>query len=539
MVGAQNQFVEKSARVGVPIFEDNLDDAKSRAVRNGKTQVIRLLVKDMVAENWVLLFDRELNKRIFRRVDRFISNYQVQGVQTSIDRTQYNLIVVARVDRALLADELRALNLPLLSEKHQPLLMYYRADDPVMSVAVLRNGLVKEMTERLEMLNFTLQPARIIRPEDFEALQNPLLQEAENTRLIERLFPGRGVVLSFTSTHDPVNQPNQTPSIRAVARFYQKQAPNLIGQIEKLEVNRDFALPLKSSGARSLAKRKLIDPLINGMIPGAIRLAEADNDSSRELSLRVMGLTSVEEEEVFEREFFKRNSPFSRLTLSQMDGHTVTYRGSFSGNSSNLEESLRGSRVGPFHIRQVFWYNKILELEVERLNPFSGEEMEFFPVEKRSLDVGNTITSFFERYPQLEVEDPVYRENEDNGWLTRANKLPFGVSLYGFLDSRGDSDFYVAEALNPNEEMELVWYRISRTQLSPVLRIYNENGLPVREVQPTTWARVKYKLPKGQHRFYVEVADRFGYIKADTGGYRTFSYLFKVERNGAAKTAAK
>jgi hypothetical protein len=39
-------------------------------------------------------------------------------------------------------------------------------------------------------------------------------------------------------------------------------------------------------------------------------------------------------------------------------------------------------------------------------------------------------------------------------------------------------------------------------------------------------------VPKGQHRFYIEVGDRFGHLKVDTGGYLNFHYLFKVQRVG-------
>jgi len=47
-----------------------------------------------------------------------------------------------------------------------------------------------------------------------------------------------------------------------------------------------------------------------------------------------------------------------------------------------------------------------------------------------------------------------------------------------------------------------------------------------------TWLRSTYRVPEGQHRFYIEVADRFGYTGGDTGGYLTFPYLMLVERAG-------
>jgi len=79
----------------------------------------------------------------------------------------------------------------------------------------------------------------------------------------------------------------------------------------------------------------------------------------------------------------------------------------------------------------------------------------------------------------------------------------------------------------------VIWLRVSRTHLTPALRFYDENGVQAATFYPRSWLRYEYKVPQGQHGFYLEVADRFGYLKVDTGGYRNFHYLFKVERGGS------
>lgn len=538
---AQNRFVDKSVRVGVPIFEENLDDAKSRAVSKGKRELIRKLMQELLAEEWVTLFEKELNQRILRRADRFITTYQMQGQQTSIDRTTYYLILAAQVNRAQLMEELQGLNLPLKSQRPESLRIFYQQDDPVMGKPSFRKTVLDILTPRLKLLNLKTAEIKSLTAKDATVLEDAATGSLEGTQDFEKLVRRRGMLIRFETIDAQEDDKNKTPGIKGTVRFYQKADPFLLGAVEHMERNKALVFPLASNRALKQFKQKMITPLVNRIIPGTVRLSAGESGEASSLGIRVLGIKSMEDEEAFEQAFFKRSSRFESFSLYKIASSTMTYRGKFSGDQSLLEQDLRGKSFGDFKIRDVYWHNGVLELDVERRKRPVSKEMTLYPREKRTLEITKVIDNYFTKYAKLEVRDPTYKETEDNGWLNRANPLPFNLTLYGFVDSRGDSDFYMGEALEPGETLELVWYRISRTQLSPVIRIYNEKGLPVKIYHPRSWARIKFTIPKGQHRFYVEIADRFGYIKADTGGYRDFNYLFKVNRNRNRKvrTAAQ
>ena len=68
---------------------------------------------------------------------------------------------------------------------------------------------------------------------------------------------------------------------------------------------------------------------------------------------------------------------------------------------------------------------------------------------------------------------------------------------------------------------------------APAIRLYDENGVLVNTFYPRSWLKYEYRVPVKQHRFYLEVGDRFGFLNVDTGGYLNFHYLFKVQRAGS------
>ena len=114
--------------------------------------------------------------------------------------------------------------------------------------------------------------------------------------------------------------------------------------------------------------------------------------------------------------------------------------------------------------------------------------------------------------------------------MIRAKVRSFNTPIYGFIDSRRDSDFYVVEELKEGEIINISWYRVGRTSLNPAVRIYNGEGRPIRFYYPRNWVRSRYKVPKGLHRVFIEVGDRFSGIRWDSGGYLNYHYLIVVER---------
>ena len=525
-------LVEKVARVEVPVYEDNLDDAKSRAIAAGQQVALRSLIDDLVAPEWVTLFDKELRRRVLGRLERFISSYRVQKQETAVDRTRYLVVLSAQVNRNQLIEDLHDLSLPVRGDPPTAVTLLYAAGDPVLGNDALRRALEDKLRARLALLNFRVGALVAVRGAAVEALANPLGHFPERVKALAGYPTATALYVEFDPAPAVAGAERPDVGAKSSALLYYKATGELLANFEQQERSEPLHLPVRTPKERDLLVARLIDPLVIQMQPAAIQSVRAEAGKAAELRLRVLGFRSVEEQELFERAFFKRNSPFERFSLYAFGPAAVTYAGPYGGDRSALEQDLRSQEFGEFQVRHVYWYNDVLELDVTRQSQPVHGELKLFPKEVRPTEVAALIDDYFARYTQLEIEDPLYTEVEDNGWLSRANPIPFNATVYGNVDSRSDSDVYVGEALAGGETLSLIWHRVGRSNLTPAIRLYDENGVLVSTFLPRSFLRYDYAVPKGQHRFYFEVGDRFGYLKVDTGGYLSFNYLFKVRRNG-------
>jgi hypothetical protein len=529
---AQSQLVEKVARVEVPVYDDNLDDAKSRAIAQGQHIALRSLIEDLLAPEWIALFDKELRRRVLSRVERYLASYRVQKLEPSVDRTRYLVVLSAQVNRMQLVEDLRELSLPVRGDPPVSVTLLYDARDPVLSNAALRALLGDRLRARLELLGFRPSPLAPVPGDAAEALANPLGLFPERVRALRRYSSSTALFLEFQPAPPPGAGEAADVGAKASMHLYDRATGELLATLEQQERSQPLRLPVRGGKERDLLVARLVEPLVIQLQPGAIRRAPRAEGKAAELRLRVLGFRSVEEQERFEQAFFRRNSPFERFSLHAFGPGSVTYEGPYGGDRASLESELRDERVGDFRVRNVYWYNDVLELDVERQAQPAHGEMRLFPKEVRPPEVAALIEDTFTRFSQLEIEDPLYAEVEDNGWLTRANAIPFNATVYAYADSRSDSDVFVGEALASGEKVVLIWHRQGRTNLTPAIRLYDEDGVLVNTFTPKSFLRYEYTVPKGQHRFYIEVGDRFGHLKVDTGGYLNFHYLFKVQRVG-------
>ncbi len=524
--GVQAQVVEKVGQAEVPILEDNLDAAKTRAIREAQTQAVGRMVADLVAPEWVTLYDKELRRGIFARVDRYISAFRTQRLEASADRTRYAAVVSAQVSRNPLVEDLRELGLPILGDPRKPLRILYAANDPVLSQTALRPAVLGALQPRLELVNFRVTGAAAVDAGTAEWLRDAA---TDNPRRAEFLGRQRSDALLFVGFRLGAPGTTQTAgSMEAV--LYQGSGGFVLADFDRLTAAQ--APRTGDPRLRDYVLAELVNPLVLQVQPGAIRTFRPTGGGTR-LALRVTGFDSVAEEEAFESSFFRLNGPFANFAIHRIGPDAVVYQGTYRGNRDGLDRELTGRQVGDFAIRHITWMDSQLELEVHRTVYPQHQEQELFPVEKRPPQVAEVLQLFFSRSTALEVQDPLYSEKEDNGWLERANQLPFNATVYGQVDSRGDADFYIGENLAEGETLDVIWYRPDRTNLSPVVRVHDGNGRPVRSYFPRAYTRFSYKVPPGQHSFYLEVADRFGFIKTDGSGYQKYHYLLLVKRQGS------
>jgi len=517
------QTIETSAQADVPVLGDNLDQARTRAIREAQTQCLQQALEGLVAPEWRTLYERELRRRILSRLDRYLSGFRTTRSEPSPDRTRYTAAVSAQFSRAPLVEDLRDMPMPVLSDPQRALRILYEQDDPVLGNAALRQEVLAQLQPRLELLNFRVAGANAL-----TAQQAGLLRETgdakRRTELLARQRAEADLLVSFRLGAPQGATPAARDSMMEATLFHGAQGGTM-GSFDQRAAG-----PKGAERLRDFVLAGLVGPLVLQLQPAALQSFSAFATLATQLELRVAGLRSVAEEEAFGAAFFRRSSPFAQFYLARVERNGLVYRGKLSADRRNLERDLRGRAFGDFVVRNVNWLDGTLELDMQGTTRPSHRELDLFPPEGRPGSVQDAVQAFLTRGSAPELTDPLYAEHEDNGWLDRANALAFNAPIYGLVDARADADFYVAEELAEGESVEIIWARLERTNLMPVLRLYDGQGQQVRTIVPRLYSRFTYKVPARQHGFYLEVADRFGFIRGESGGYLKFPYLLLVRR---------
>ena len=529
-LSAQSRVVTQKVWAEAPILEDNFSQARNKAITLGQHYLLLAMMKKIVGKRWVEFYQKEILKRILKRKNRYIQSLVVDQENSSPDQTKYKVVLSVRINRGQLIQDLRKFPLPLKKDKLVSLTVFYPRSDPVLSSYQIRSEMLKNLRFQLFQLRYKLTKSVALDPDAAATLTGA----GSLTQDIKKQLAGHqsdaALVLFFETLPPPETEDPDAPGGKGRGILYRMRDGVLLGQMEFDTPRLGFKPPGRNSRQRRTVLYAWGIPFIKMMEPLNIRPMGPDQAQKFPLKMKVAGLLSVEDQDAFERAFFQPESAFAKMRLVGMSSRSVSYAGPFGENRAKLRRRLRGKRVGDFLVRSVNWDEDVLKLEVVRRRKPRPLKMRYFPVRKRPSDVQAVIEYYVKKTPTPDMEDPKFAEREDNAWQTRANIIPLNATFYGFLDSRSDRDMFVAEGLNPGEVVTLFWERISRTLLSPTIRLYDGNGELVKTYYPRVAFRRTYQLPPDQHRFFVEISDRFGPIPVDTGGYLKFHYLFKVER---------
>ena len=528
---AQEKLVERTGSAEAPIYQDNVDAARSRAVRSAQHNAVLQLLQELVAAEWLTLFRTELKRSVLYRTQKYITSYRIDRLAPSLDRTRYQASLTALVNRSRLVRDVHALSLPVIGDPMKRLGVFYRSDDPVLGKATPREEVLEALRRRMALLSFKVESGTPLNEKDQQLFASVPGDEAARGAWLSRRGLAAGLFITFNLIRVPGMGDEQPQTSEATAQIFQARNGKSLG-LFSAKTGKKLGQPGRSARDRKTLMSSLVRPLMAQLQPGGVKEFGEDSGKSEPLEVRLLGISKVEDEEAFARAFFSPDTPFARFYVSRLDGKTMSYRGPFRGDRKALETDLPGKTYGDFRIRNVFWFNDLLELEVVRDKQPAYREARLFPASERRANINDLLATVLTDNPELLLSDPEFTEVEDNGWLNRSNRAPFNTTIYGFIDSRRDSDFYVAEELKEGEVLNISWYRVGRTSLDPALRIYDGRGQPIRFYYPRNWVRTKYRVPKGQHKVFIEVSDRFSGIRWDSGGYLSYHYLVLVERAG-------
>jgi hypothetical protein len=500
-------------------------------VQVARNAIVRKAVEELVAPEWLALYDEEIRRRIVSRLDRYIAAFRLQRSEPSLDRTRFSVTVQAQVNRSQLVEDLRGLSLPIRGEAPRPIAVVYSARDPVLALAAQRTPILAELTARLALLNLVPSVVQAVTAPVAQLLATPHANPTPRQQALQRLGVPAVLFLAF-ELRPPAGVPAEwVPD--AEATLYQTETGEALAQIVQRARPPGGAPPGGAWPVQAVAAQ-LAEGLLAQFQPRTLSLQQLVARGARPLKIRVSGFRNLAEEEGFEVAFFRRDTPFEKFALREIGPESVTYVGTYSDERRDLEDALQRRMVDGYEVVNAFWVNNVLELDVRRRDPPKQQELKLFPAEQRQGAVAELIDAFLAAQPDSQQLNPVYAEVEDNAWHARANPIPMGAAVYGLLDSRSDVDTYVAEYLPSGETLQVHWALLGRTNLSPTLRVYDERGALLQTHFPRNRITFSITVPKGQHGFFLEMGDRYGAMEWESGGYLSTHYLFRVDRPNAA-----
>lgn len=125
---------------------------------------------------------------------------------------------------------------------------------------------------------------------------------------------------------------------------------------------------------------------------------------------------------------------------------------------------------------------------------------------------------------------PSVMEAEPNNNGYELNPLSPQTLVYGMVTSRADEDLYLIAPKPGAKALVIEWLRIGKTDLSPQLKLYDQDLEYLNQFNLIGMARtqVKYNFQQSpQGPIHLRVADQVGFIQGETGGFKNFRYLIR------------
>ncbi|MDH4120185.1 MAG: hypothetical protein OEV94_00550 [Deltaproteobacteria bacterium] len=513
------QYLTQKVQVQTQVTDDNLEDAKRRAMDTAKTQALQQALEQLVHAEWRGSFADALKEKIYSHLSSYLSSYQLEE-DPGADKKTYRMTMTAQINRTRLEHDLHEIPLPLLTDPVRRIPVFYRPDDPLLSQPDAPSQVTARLNQRLALLNIALA---VPTPADSTAARalgsNPRENFEARQDALTRVGGGAVEVAWLECT-------GQGSSMRMRLVIYQTTTGFPLGLFDQ-----DPAKPVEGQGAELLknALEYLAVPLTAQIQPGRI-LESATGEFQRNsqwTTLAVTGLNTPFDQDTFEKSFFTspQGKPFAAFGIYSLSAQGVTYWGKAQGNLDALVTGVRGKRVGNFLVENAVKENHLVRLTVRRAFDEPPPALKAFPENAWP----RVLKALMENSEEGETARPRLTETEDNGYFDRANPLQLNRTIYGQLSARRDSDFFRTDSGGPN--LTIRFTRLDQTALNPEIRVYDQDRNLLQAEPPGKSAEVRVRLPAGTQTAWVEVGDQFGYVPGETGGYRLMHYLLWVGRN--------
>ena len=485
-----------------PIVDSDLVRARKDAIREGKKKLLLSALKELIEEELFLEISGILEKKILHQSDKYLQ--QIKVLKESYDKNSFYILLQGSFHLRLLSEQLKANNIPLISAPwHQVTLLLPES----------LSELEEKFKNRLQL--FHIKPDIKTYPSSL-TLSKTL--EKESIQLLFSQFPKHNILLLYQIFSAETEEGGSNRGVKL----------SILRKIDNLELN-ELHILAEASSILDNWQDNSHQKILTLFSPLSLRMEEYDLGEVETVRLEIVGLGSAREREIFEDLVLKRYRQIKKYHLSEISPEKVIYHLETSESREKISNKLQKS---PDIFTVLFIENDGQKLKVGIKIDSREKSLQLKPWSENNKAVEEILSAYgaVELTPEV---TPLYEEVEPNNNTSSVNVLPLSSLTAGRISGRVDEDLYSVEIPVGSDQVHIEWAKLGKSSFSPYLRLYDGNFKflsAYRLMGTQTVIKYKYRLPDINTRvIYIRLSDFYGYIPGETGGYKYFNYLLRVE----------
>ncbi|MCP4297471.1 MAG: hypothetical protein GY786_17865 [Proteobacteria bacterium] len=496
------------AEITVEIRENDIAFARNNAFQLLKKEILSLALSDLISE--VLL--QEYQSTILNR-GKISSNKYIRSVKILQEKSE-NSKFQMKLQGAVQMDTLRE----ALAEQQ----LIFK-DDPFKEITfVIGGGIqlpVEELTERLEQFHLRVGFIEEFDPVILENLKSePRILEKE---LFLR-FPGNNIILYA----EMIASGTTDDLLKGVLfKIFRRNDYKLLGQIRW-----SLSEPVQPEFLEE-SLRKNLDKNLARFSLYSLKIGDYEGGKKEDYLLKVDGLNTPYKQYIFERRVLKTDRRIKSFRLSELSKIGSTYKIQAKAEFDEMKRIFeKENQYFDMTVLKEDYLEASINLSARWKKYERKTEMSDWEPDPAALTLIKEILS-----PDAEVLSfrwtPTLVEKEPNNRSHEFNLLPENSMITGRVSSRSDSDIYQLSSSDDRSVLVIDWVRFGKTALSPRLKLYDENFTLLGSYKLSkTQNRLRIHYPISllpTHNKFIQISDELGFIRGETGGYKSYSYLLK------------
>ena len=514
----------------MPILNENIVRAEKEAILLAKQTIVKDLLPQFIAPQLLTQVQKLIEDKILNEPDRFIESIRLLDSQEREAHAEFTLLLEARIFQSRLLTAIKGLNIALINDPLRRTVLLYDPKAPLWQEVQLKDFLL--------ILNPLLEPYKIDVQQSIPLSADWLSLAAADP---QQSLPGEYIDASKVSTflrvdfsQEEFRQNEQQEIVSATLRMILYEAVQGRG-LRTIVISMEF-VEWQPRQAITL----MLEEAASQWFPLIADLVAADQKKGSLLRVRLTGFVNPQQEKVFVQNIFHSRNLWSRFQLHALTKDDVVYQGYFLGEPQSLIPWFIAMKNPSYQVKNAIWQGNELMLEVQWKEEIAQLER-YLP-----LDV---VEEWSKTHNIL-----ITRQTMPANRIKTTYALPLSTIVYDYLRSRGDSTLYQVEwpPINRmvkevwyemsrppiNRVVKGVWYQIDKTNLRPIISLYDEERKLVEQHFSNGKENIdfQYRLSPQQTHFYIRVSDQIGYIEGEAGSYLSLHYAISISPLNANDT---